>query len=70
MTHDEYERVYAEALNVVRAKIPKVGQPETSADGVRILRIGGAMLCDDEFVFRLAWGVDAAQEIMSRKPKS
>jgi len=36
------------------AKIARVAEPKTVADVKRILRLG-TLLCDDEFVFRLAW---------------
>jgi len=39
MTHKEYEQRYAEALDVVRRKIPNVGQPETMPDGARFVAL-------------------------------
>lgn len=65
VTRQEYERLYAEALVVLRDKIPKVGQPETATDGTRIVSVGG-MLCDDEFVFRLAWGTETGRVLVAR----
>ena len=64
LTRDEYERLYTEALNVLRGKIANVGQPETAPNGIRIVGVGG-MLCDDEFVFRLAWGKETAQVLVA-----
>ena len=66
MTPEEYERLYAEALEVVRHKIPNVGQPETMPDGTRCVRVD-AMLCDDEFVFRLAWDKETARDIVDQR---
>jgi hypothetical protein len=65
VTSDEYERLYANALDVLRGKISKVGDPETGSDGVRIASVGG-ILCDDEFVFRLAWDKETAQVLVAR----
>jgi hypothetical protein len=65
LTHEEYERLYAEALDVLRGKIPKVGEPEFAPAGTRIVSVGG-MLCDDEFVFRLAWDKETARVLVAR----
>ena len=69
MTQRDYEQRYAEALDVVRRKISNVGQPETMPDGTRLVRVG-AMRCDDEFVFRLAWGKETARDIVDQRPAS
>lgn len=65
VTREEYERLYTEALEVLRGTIPNVGQPETGSDGVRIVSIGG-VLCEDEFVFRLAWDKETAGVLVAR----
>jgi len=64
VTGEEYERLYAEALNVLRDKILNVDQPETAPDGIRIVSVGG-LLCDDECVFRLVWGEETARVLMA-----
>jgi len=69
LTRGEYERLYAEALEVVGGKIPNVGQPETMPDGTRFVRVGG-MRCNDEFVFRLAWGKETARDLVDQRPGS
>ncbi len=66
MTLHQYERLYTEALVLVRAKIRNVGPPETTVAG-RVLRVS-EMLCDDEIVFILAWGKETARSIMSQRP--
>ena len=65
VTREAYQRLYAEALDVLRGKIPNVGQPENGSDGIRIVSVSG-MLCDDEFVFRLAWDKETAQVLVAR----
>ncbi len=66
MTREEYEHLYAEALHVLQAKIPNVSQPEIAPDGIRIVSVSG-MMCDDEFVFRLAWGKEIAVGIVGQR---
>jgi hypothetical protein len=63
LARDEYERLYIEALNVLRGKVSNLGQPETPPDGIRIVSVNG-MLCDDELVFRLVWGKTTAQVLV------
>lgn len=65
MTLEEYEERYAEALDQIRRTV--VGNPQTTHDGTRFVSIDGRP-CTDEFIFVKAWGVEAAKEIMSRKP--
>jgi len=66
MTHEDYETRYAEAMDVVRSKIPNVGQPETTPAGTRFVLIDGA-LCNDEAVFRMAWGHKTARDIVAQR---
>jgi hypothetical protein len=66
MTQKEYEERYAAALDKIRRTI--VGNPETLHDGTRLVIIDGKS-CTDEVVFTKAWGRDAAEEIMKRKPR-
>jgi hypothetical protein len=70
MTHQEYERLYAEALEVVKHKHVDrtVGHPERTAGGRRFVRIDGYP-SDDAIVFAMAWDERAALDIiMNRKP--
>ena len=69
MTLEEYERLYAEALDVVRTKIGRVGEPDTALTGRRLLHVG-PILCNDEMVFRLAWGKEAARDIVAQRRSS
>ena len=69
MTREEYERLYAEALDVVKHKIKGVRDPGITPDGVRLLGVGG-MLCDDEMVFSLAWGRQFAQDIVAQRRRA
>ena len=66
MTLEEYERLYAEALDVVRTKIGRVGEPDIALAGGRLLHIG-PILCNDEMVFRLAWGKETARDIVAQR---
>ena len=74
MTHLEritpagYEERYAEALEVVRSKLAgkTMCDPEFSPAGTRFVRIG-AMLCNDQEVFRLAWGTETARDIVAQR---
>jgi hypothetical protein len=67
MTQREYERLYAEALELLRTRIAYEG-PEIYG-GTRLLFVDGSP-CDDEAVFEMAWGAETAQEIMSKKSLS
>jgi|HubBroStandDraft_6_1064221.scaffolds.fasta_scaffold3063518_1 hypothetical protein len=66
MTFEEYERLYAEALDVVKTKIGRVGEPDVALTGGRLLQIG-PILCNDETVFRLAWGKQTARNIAAQR---
>jgi hypothetical protein len=68
MTHEEYERLYAEALELLRTTVVFDG-PETAPDGTRFLLIDGTPL-DDQLVFEMVWGVEMAQDIKSHRPLS
>jgi len=39
MTQRDYKQRYTEALDVMRGKIPNVGQPETMPDGARFVAL-------------------------------
>ena len=69
MTLEEYERLYAEALDVVKAKIGRVGKPDIALAGGRLRHIG-PILCNDEMVFRLAWGTETARDIVAQRRSS
>jgi hypothetical protein len=62
MTNQEYERLYAEALEVVKHKHVDrtVGHPERTAGGYP---------SDDAIVFAMAWDERAALDILNRKPR-
>ena len=53
LSPQDYEARYVEALEVIRTKILNVGQPETTPNGIRVVRVG-AKRCDDQTVFTLA----------------
>jgi hypothetical protein len=65
LTHEKYEARYAEAVTDVKRAMFAVGEPKTTDNGRR-LRVGDA-LCDDETVFRIAYGAATARDIMSRR---
>jgi hypothetical protein len=64
----EYDERYAEALDVVRRKLAgkTVGDPEFSPAGTRFVPLDGVP-CNDEEVFRLAWGTETAREIVAQR---
>ncbi len=66
MTHEEYEEQYLKALDMVRRKLigKTVGDPEHTPAGTRFVHIDG-FLCNDRVVFRMAWGEEAARDIMN-----
>ena len=63
-THEEYERLYRDALDNIRRKI--IGETAILRTG-RVIEIDGNW-CSDAQVFEKAWGVDAARDIMSKRP--
>ncbi len=66
MTREDYEARYTEVVHVVRSKIKGIRDPGITPGGARFLRVG-AMLCDDEMVFSLAWGKETAQDIVAQR---
>lgn len=71
MTREDYEARYAEALRVVRDKIPRkiVGDPEITPFGRRLVVIDGTP-CNDEIVFAEAWGKETALDIVAQRRES
>jgi hypothetical protein len=69
ITLEEYERLYTEALDVVKTKISRVGESDIALTGGRLLHIG-PILCNDEMVFRLAWGKETARDIVAHRRSS
>jgi len=65
LTHDKYEARYAVAVADLKRAMFLVGEPKTTKDG-RFLRVGDD-LCDDEMVFRFAYGAATARDIISRR---
>jgi hypothetical protein len=67
MTLEEYERLYAEALEVVRHQFGKmVDHPKHRPDGIRFVHINGKS-CHDETVFTEAWGKETARDIVDQR---
>jgi len=66
LTHKKYEARYAEAVADVKRAMFAIGEPQTT-DAGRLLRVGDT-LCDDETVFRIAYGAATARDIMRRRP--
>jgi len=67
VTSNEYHAEYLEALEVLRARGKKVGDPYATPDGIRQVLVDG-FPCTDELVLEEAWGKEAADRI--RKPES
>ena len=65
MTRDEYEKLYAEALGLLRTRVAYEG-PETCG-GTRLLFFDGVPY-DDQSVFEMVWDATTARDIMSKRP--
>ena len=68
MSLQDYETRYAEALEIVRGKIPRVtvGAPHTTPTGKRFVHVNGKP-CDDEAIFTIAWSAETARDLVSQK---
>ena len=69
MTREDYEYRYAEALGVVRGRMPGdlVGEPVIYITGQRLVQISGKPHTN-EMVFTLAWSRETARDIVGQCP--
>ena len=61
MTDEEYEDIYGEALHCL-AEALSVGEPFVDSRGVRVCKVEGALL-DDEQVLQRWWGEEIVADI-------
>ena len=68
--HEEYENLYNRALKAIRRRAKRngnqIGEPYLTSEGERFVNIDSAD-CNDELVFRKAWGNESAERIMRRR---
>ena len=72
VTQEEYENLYNRALNAIRRRAKRngnqIGEPYLTSEGVRFVNIDSAD-CNDELVFRKAWGNESAERIRAGRPQ-